>query len=226
MPALRAVGPGFDADRAPGADVAQIALEHLAIARTPEVAAADPWGEAGRKILRFHLARMLLQVPATMAGEDPEAIHDMRVSARRVRAAWRVFGNAYDGPVVRRHVAEIRRLGGRLGAVRDLDVQLALLAAHRERRSKRERTALVPLVEAWTAERAERQADLVAHLGSPWFGVLVADHEAFVATDRASEPSEPESPRPCPGDRPDGDSRRLVGCLREGVGVRDRRRRR
>ena len=44
----------------------------------------------------------------------------MRVSARRVRAAWRVFGNAYDGPVVRRHVAEIRRLGGRLGAVRDV----------------------------------------------------------------------------------------------------------
>ena len=114
----------------------------------------------------------------------------MRVSARRVRAAWRVFGNAYDGPVVRRHVAEIRRLGGRLGAVRDLDVQLALLAAHRERRSKRERIALGPLVDAWTAERADRQADLVAHLGSPWFGVLVADHEAFVATDRASEPSE------------------------------------
>ena len=73
LPALRAVGPGFDADRAPGPDVAQIALEHLAIARTPEVAAADPWGEAGRKILRFHLARMLAQVPATMAGEDSEA---------------------------------------------------------------------------------------------------------------------------------------------------------
>ena len=111
----------------------------------------------------------------------------MRVAARRVRAAWRVFGNAYDGPVVRRHVAEIRRLGGRLGAVRDLDVQLAILAAHRERRSKRERIALSPLVEAWTAERADRHADLVAHLGSPWFGVLVADHEAFVATDYASD---------------------------------------
>ena len=59
----------------PAADVAQIALEHLAIARTPEVAAADPWGEAGRKILRFHLARMLLQVPATTgrrgSGGDP-----------------------------------------------------------------------------------------------------------------------------------------------------------
>lgn len=41
----------------PVPDVAQIALEHLAIARTPEVAAADPWAVAGRKILRFHLSR-------------------------------------------------------------------------------------------------------------------------------------------------------------------------
>ena len=179
-PPLRAVGPGFDGGPASGPDVAQAALEDLTISRSPEVAAGDPWAEAGRKVVRFHLTRMLTHVPATMAGEDPEAVHDMRVAARRVRAAWRVFGNAYERPVVRHHTAEIRVLGGRLGAVRDLDVQLAILTAYREQRSKRARTALAPLVEAWTAARAERHADLVAHLGSPWFGMLVADHKSFV----------------------------------------------
>jgi CHAD domain-containing protein len=177
------VGPGFEVGPVRGPEVAQLALEHIAIARTPEVVATDPWAEAGRKVLRFHLARMLARVPATMVGEDSEAVHDMRVAARRVRAAWRVFGSAYERPVVRRHVAELRMLGDRLGAVRDVDVQLAILAAHRERRSKRERAALLPLVEAWTADRRERHASLIAHLSSPWFGVLVSDHEAFIASD-------------------------------------------
>jgi CHAD domain-containing protein len=182
------VGPGFDAGPVFGPGVAELALEHLAIARTPEVAATDSWSEAGRKVLRFHLARMLARMPATMAGEDPEAVHDMRVAARRVRAAWRVFGSAYERPVVRHHVAGLRMLGDRLGAVRAVDVQLAILAAPRERRSKRERAALLPLVEAWMADRGDRHASLIAHLSSPWFGVLVSDHEAFIASDGQAAP--------------------------------------
>ena len=161
---LRAVGPGFDDGVRSGPDVALEAVEHLVIARTPEVAGGDLWADAGRKILRFHLARMLAHVSTAIAGEDPEAVHDMRVAARRVRAAWRVFGDAYDREVVRDRVRELRTLGDRLGAVRDLDVQLAIVSAHRDRRSKRERAALAPLLEAWTAERTGRHGDLAAHL--------------------------------------------------------------
>src|SRR5262245_49195749 len=40
---------------------------------------ADPVTEAGRKILRLHFAEMLAQEAGTLAGEDPEALHDMRV---------------------------------------------------------------------------------------------------------------------------------------------------
>jgi CHAD domain-containing protein len=80
-------------------------------------------------------------------------------------------------------VRELRALGDRLGAVRDLDVQLAIVSAHRERRSKRERAALAPLVAAWTVERTGCHADLAAHLRSGWFGTVVASHEAFVTGD-------------------------------------------
>jgi CHAD domain-containing protein len=180
---LRAVGPGFDDGVRSGPEVALEAVEHLVIARTPEVAGGDLWADAGRKILRFHLARMLAHVSTAIAGEDPEAVHDMRVAARRVRAAWRVFGDAYDREVVRDRVRELRTLGDRLGAVRDLDVQLAIVSAHRDRRSKRERAALAPLLEAWTAERTGRHGDLAAHLRSGWFGTVVASHEAFVTDD-------------------------------------------
>jgi CHAD domain-containing protein len=182
---LQAVGPGPETLATGGADMAQQAVEHLPIARTPEVVADDPWAEAGRKVIRFHLARMLAHVSTAIAGEDPEAVHDMRVAARRVRAAWRVFGDAYERPFVRERTRELRTLGGHLGAVRDLDVMLTILMAHRDRASKRQRGALTPLVDAWTTERAARHRDLVAHLASPWFGAVVASHEAFATTEGA-----------------------------------------
>ena len=129
----------------------QRAVERINAARSPEVAADDPWAEAGREVLRFHLSRMLARVPGTIAGEDPEEVHAMRVASRRVRAGWRVFGDAFERPVVRDHVRQLRRSSGHSsGTVRDLDVQIGILAASRDRRSKRERLALAPLVDAWT----------------------------------------------------------------------------
>jgi CHAD domain-containing protein len=196
--ALRAVGPGWDPAAISDAEIAQaaqVAVEHLAVARNPEVAAGDPWAEAGRKILRFHMSRMLARVPGTIAGDDPEEVHAMRVASRRVRAAWRVFGDAFERPVVREHVRQLKVLGALLGEVRDLDVQIAILVAARERRSKRERMALTPLLDAWTAERSARHRELVGRLRSTWFTGFVDDHEALLTTPGAgARPVEPHAP--------------------------------
>ena len=185
---LRAVEPDGDPELDPGssAEAAQQAVDHLAISRTPEVLATDAWVEAGRKVLRFHLSRMLAKVPGTIAGADPEEVHAMRVATRRVRAAWRVFGDGYERPIVRDHVRRLRTLGGRLGAVRDHDVQTGILVAYRDHRSKRDRAALTPLLEAWNAERAARHGELVERLVSPWFTDFVTDHEALVSTPGAA----------------------------------------
>jgi CHAD domain-containing protein len=132
--------------------------------------------------MRFQLSRMLARVPGTIAGEDPEEVHAMRVASRRVRAGWRVFGDAFERPVVRDHVGRLRTLGAELGTVRDLDVQIGILVAWRDRRSKRERLALAPVLEAWTADRADRHGELVDRLRSPWFAAFVADHDALMTT--------------------------------------------
>jgi CHAD domain-containing protein len=196
--ALRAVGPGWDPVAVSDAEIAQAAneaVERLTVARNPEVAADDPWAEAGRKILRFHLSRMLARVPGTIAGEDPEEVHAMRVASRRVRAGWRVFGDAFERPVVRDHVRQLKILGFQLGEVRDLDVQIGILAGSRERRSKRERVALAPLLDTWTAERAMRHGALVDRLRSAWFSGFVADHETLLTTPGAGAmPVEPHAP--------------------------------
>jgi CHAD domain-containing protein len=184
-PALLDVGvpdTSLEPEPVSGAGAAYLALEHLAHSSTSEVAATDSWADAGGKVLRFHLSRVLARVAGTVAGEDPEEVHAMRVATRRVRAAWRVFGGAFDQSVVRDQLGRLRILGSELGAVRDLDVQLTILGAARSRGSKRHRAALAALVEAWSAERAERHVVLVDRLSSRWFTAFVLDHERLVTT--------------------------------------------
>ena len=158
-----------------------LAAEHPAIGRTPDVRADDAWAEAGRKVLRFHLAKMLARVPGVIAGEDPEEVHAMRVAARRMRAAWRVFGDGFEREAMRRYRGELRDVGARLGAVRDLDVLIEILLTDGGR-SGRQRTGLEPLLAAWRAEREARRVDLVAALGSERFADFIVDYERLADT--------------------------------------------
>ena len=67
----------------------------LVVGKTAGVLAEDTLAEAGRKVMRFHLARMLDREPGVREGKDIEDIHKMRVATRRQRAAWRVFGESF-----------------------------------------------------------------------------------------------------------------------------------
>jgi CHAD domain-containing protein len=68
----------------------------------------------------------------TIAGEDIEELHSMRVSTRRLRSALRNFGPCFDRAGLRTHSRQLRELADRLGAVRDLDVRIAWLEKLRE----------------------------------------------------------------------------------------------
>ena len=88
----------------------------------PGIEPDDPMSEAGRKILRFHYRRMVYNEPGTRLGQDIEALHDMRVATRRMRAAFRVFGQYFGPKAARSYQKGLKRTGRALGPVRDLDV--------------------------------------------------------------------------------------------------------
>ena len=163
-------------------ELAQGAVDHLEVGTSPDVQADDLWAEAGRKALRYHLARMLSQVQAVADADDPEAVHVMRVAARRMRAAWRVFGDGFERDARQRYLAELRDLGSRLGTVRDLDVQLGILVARSRRRSARQRAGLEPLLATWLLEREARGRELASLLAGEAFSTLVLDYEMLAAT--------------------------------------------
>ena len=203
-PAGESVEQGVAADRGTGVagpddtvvpDLTPLSASLPTLGRTPGVRGSDPWAEAGRKVLRFHLARMLARVPVVVAGEDPEEVHAMRVAARRMRAAWRVFGDGFEREARRRYVGDLREIGTRLGAVRDLDVLLEILAAYEARQGAHGRAGLRPVREGWMAERDVRRIELVELLRSEAFARFVAEYEAFVATEGlAALPVAPHAP--------------------------------
>ncbi|HEY6056677.1 MAG TPA: CHAD domain-containing protein [Candidatus Limnocylindrales bacterium] len=151
----------------------------LVTGKTPGVSAEDTLAEAGRKVLRFHLARMIAREPGTRGGTDPEDLHSMRVATRRMRAAWRVFGDAYRPERTRRFRRHLREVAGRLGAVRDRDVLIDGLNAYRATLGAGESEAMAPLAAAWQADRDTARELLLRELDSDGYRRFVDEYVDF-----------------------------------------------
>jgi triphosphatase len=80
-------------------------------------------GEVAFAVLRKHFGAFLANEGGTRLGEDIEALHDMRVAARRMRAAMSLF-RAYLPVRMESLRLELGWVAAALGEVRDLDVQL------------------------------------------------------------------------------------------------------
>jgi CHAD domain-containing protein len=158
----------------------------LVVGKSPGVTADDHVAEAGRKVMRFHLARMLEREPGVRSGKDAEDVHKMRVATRRQRAAWRVFGEAYRRKRTRDYRDGLRDVARRLGAVRDLDVQLEAADAYRADLAVAEQRALEPLLTAWRQHRDDARDLLIRELDSPAYGRFVDDYVDFVRTEGAA----------------------------------------
>ena len=167
-------------------DEAAAADTKLVVGKTAGVTAEDHVAEAGRKVLRFHLARMLAREPGTRMGVDLEELHGMRVATRRQRAAWRVFGDSFRRKRTRRYRSGLREIGARLGAVRDLDVLLEAADHYRKDLSITDQRALEPLLADWRGHRDDALVLLTRELDSEGYQRWVEDYREFVRTDGAA----------------------------------------
>ncbi|HXQ96461.1 MAG TPA: CHAD domain-containing protein, partial [Candidatus Acidoferrales bacterium] len=179
QPARRAE-PAQPAEAAQPGPLAPPAPPALIVGKSPGVSAEDTFAEAGRKVIRFHLARMLATEEGARSGEHVEDLHKMRVATRRMRAAWRVFGDGFRARRVRRSVGSLRALAAHLGAVRDLDVLMDGLEAHGATQDAAARMALSPLEDAWRSERATARAALLRYLDSTGYLRFVEEQLTFV----------------------------------------------
>jgi len=132
----------------------------------PNLSADDTMGEAARKILTFHFQHMLYHEPGTRAGEDIEELHDMRVATRRMRAAFRVFYDYVDWKRLKSMRKGASRTCSRLGTVRDLDVFWEKTRTYLDGLPTERQNDLIPLREAWEAEREQAREKMLSYLDS------------------------------------------------------------
>jgi CHAD domain-containing protein len=123
--------------------------------------------------LRKDAGSMLAHEPGTRLGEDPEALHQMRVATRRMRGALKLFESVLP-PASARLSEELGWLAGLLGAVRDLDIQLERLDGWTENLEGRHRQALDELGDLLVNHHAIARATLLETLDSRRYERLVA----------------------------------------------------
>lgn len=141
---------------------------------TAPVLAYDTVHQGLRHIVARHLQQLRAHDPGARAGEDPEALHDMRVATRRLRAAVRLFAAAMPARSQSALSQELQWLGQLLGQVRDLDVQLAKLDRFITAAPAGFRPPLGYLRAHLDGERTERRSDMLAGLsGARYFRLLI-----------------------------------------------------
>ena len=125
-----------------------------------------------RALLALETSNLLRFDPVAREGRSDEGVHQLRVSARRLRSELRAIA-----PIIRKKASdeldtELRWLGTRLGRQRDLDVMNQLFHSRDDRPSFVDES-LIPLIE--DQQRASRQRNdkvlcskryrrLIAHL--------------------------------------------------------------
>jgi CHAD domain-containing protein len=144
----------------------------------PEEPAEEPIGFI-RALLGRQYEEILRHDPGVRLDLDPEDVHRVRVAARRARAVLRAARRVLDPEWSEPLRAELKWLGGSLGALRDLDVLLLRLRKQIAELDQPEQTAAATLVEALEAEREGAQALAAEALGSDrYFRLLDALEEA------------------------------------------------
>ena len=171
----------------------------IIVPKTPGVLADDHLAEAARKVLRFHLARMIAREAGTRVGKDPEELHGMRVATRRQRAAWRVFGDAFDLDRTDRYRRRLKLVAGDLGGVRDLDVLIEAGEAYQRRQSAAEARAFETLLQSWRVQRDTAREVLIKELDSnryrKWLDAYVEFLQADGVGARQVGPTDPHRVR-------------------------------
>jgi CHAD domain-containing protein len=185
-------------ERAPGSESA----------KRPPIDPTDTMTAAAVATLRFHLARMLEHEEGTRLGEDPEELHDMRVSTRRMRMALRVFADHLDRETMRPMLKGLRRTGATLGAVRDLDVFNEKTHHYLETQPGSRKGELQGLLAACHGERERQREQLVAYLDGPRYRRFVE-----TATELVEGPLERLAPQAGAPLRPQRVAQVLPGIL-------------
>lgn len=150
---------------------------------------------AGRTIVT-RWREMMSYRDGTLAGEDIEQLHAMRVSSRRLRAAMDAFEDVFPRKPYRRYVHQVKELTDVLGDARDLDVAIERLRSERATLDDEAQPGIDGLIDRFREEREAETPDIAALFErievedfGPRLEAFVAEHTGVVAADIDPRPA-------------------------------------
>ena len=138
---------------------------------------ADPFIAFAHAILRREAAGLATSKPKTEQAPTPDEIHQLRVAARRLRVALRLFGRMLPSKDTTRFNTELRWFAGSLGDIRDLDVYTDNFKAYVQGVPAEQRGGLSGYEMYLRRERAEARQRAAAAAACPRAAALLADIE-------------------------------------------------
>ncbi len=141
---------------------------------------SDTMAEAGRKALLVDFIKMLEHEAGSRSGEDPEDVHDMRVSTRRMRSTFRLLADYYKPKAIESYLDELKKIAGLLGDVRDLDVMIADLQAYQASLDPGQQSPFQTIFDLLNDQRAKARKDLIRALDKGSYDQFVQTFSDFV----------------------------------------------
>ncbi|HTD74793.1 MAG TPA: CHAD domain-containing protein [Steroidobacteraceae bacterium] len=135
--------------------------------------------------LRLYLAAWYLHEPGARLGDDPEALHDLRVAGRRLDATLRQFQSFLPAEFLKLRTT-LKAVLSALGHARDLDVALSELQDFSRKLPKSDRVGMEPLKEHLMSERARARAQMLSVLDSIWVQRNLQELTALLAAPAAA----------------------------------------
>ncbi len=129
-----------------------------------ELRADMPLAEAARIALERRLPIVRERLPAAVfqSTEDPEHVHQLRVSTRRAAAALRIFADCLPARLLKKTKQSLRRIRRSAGEARDWDVFLEMIEARMSRAANTHRPGLIFLAGVAQSRRLAAQEHLIA----------------------------------------------------------------
>ena len=147
-------------------------------ARDPELSAEMSTGRAFTLISRACLRHLVANEPATIKG-DAEALHQMRIAVRRIRAAISLFSDVVNDDRVETIKCELRWFARELGPARDLDTFLFEVLRPLRRQHKSE-PGLVSISKMFARLRLQGYRRAQDAIQSSRFRIVVLDTAEWV----------------------------------------------
>ncbi len=124
----------------------------------------ETFSASAERVVAVRAAEVFEHSDGVLDVEEIEALHDMRVATRRLRAALEVFAPCFPAKRHRKALKKVKALADALGERRDRDIAIEFLVGFAKEAPEADGAAIRALIERLRREQRQANEELVPFL--------------------------------------------------------------